>query len=113
MDLSGLEHYTDPDDRNLVIYHSRNIDIDTRTAAIIKDADILLERCQDKYSHVKEHQLLLRCLDEQTAIVMEGAGFASKGKNHRNRHLFKTRQTQRLPSVPRLERSTSAMWRIS
>ena len=80
MDLSGLEHYTDPDDRNLVIYHSRNIDIDTRTAAIIKDADILLERCQDKYSHVKEHQLLLRCLDEQTAIDNGGRRLRIKGE---------------------------------
>ena len=66
MDLSGLEHYTDPDDRNLVIYHSRNIDVDTRTEAIIKEAETLLERCQDKYSHVKKHQLLLRCLEDQT-----------------------------------------------
>jgi len=48
MNLSGLEHYTDPDDRNLVIYHSRNIDADTRTAVIIIDAKALLERCQDK-----------------------------------------------------------------
>ena len=80
MDLSGLEHYTDPDDRNLVIYHSRNIDIDTRTAAIIKDADILLERCQDKYSHVKEHQLLLRCLEEQTAIDNGGRRLRIKGE---------------------------------
>lgn len=61
-------------------YHSRNIDIDTRTAAIIKDADILLERCQDKYSHVKEHQLLLRCLDEQTAIDNGGRRLRIKGE---------------------------------
>ena len=59
---------------------SRNIDIDTRTAAIIKDADILLERCQDKYSHVKEHQLLLRCLDEQTAIDNGGRRLRIKGE---------------------------------
>lgn len=113
MDLSGLEHYTDPDDRNLVIYHSRNIDIDTRTAAIIKDADILLERCQDKYSHVKEHQLLLRCLEEQTAIDNGGRRLRIKGEESPKPTSLQTRQTQRLPSVPRLERSTSAMWRIS
>ena len=59
---------------------SRNIDIDTRTAAIIKDADILLERCQDKYSHVKEHQLLLRCLEEQTAIDNGGRRLRIKGE---------------------------------
>ena len=68
VDLSGLEHYIDPDDRNLVIYHSRNIDVDSRTTAIIKDAEILLERCQGKYDHPKEHQLLLRCLEEQTVL---------------------------------------------
>ena len=68
VNLSGLEHYTDPDDRNLVIYHSRNIDVDARTTAIIKDAEILLERCHKKYDHSKEHQLLLRCLEEQTVL---------------------------------------------
>ena len=79
MDLSGLEHYTDPDDRNLVIYHSRNIDIDARTAAIIKDADILLDRCRDDCNHVKEHQLLLRCLEEQTVIDNGGRRLRIKG----------------------------------
>lgn len=64
MDLSGLEHYIDPDDKNLVIYHSRNIDVDIRTVAIIHDAEILLDRCQGRYSHMKEHQLLLRCLED-------------------------------------------------
>lgn len=79
-DLSGLEHYIDPDDRNLVIYHSRNIDVDTRTAVIIKDADILLARCQDKFSHVKEHQLLMRCLEEQTIIDRGGRRLRIKGE---------------------------------
>ena len=72
IDLSGLEHYTDPDDQNLVIYHSRNIDVDVRTATIINDAEILLDRCQGQYGHVKEHQLLLRCLEEQTVIDDNG-----------------------------------------
>lgn len=80
MNLSGLEHYIDPDDRNLVIYHSRTFDINTRTAAIIKDADILLARCQNKFSHAKEHQLLLRCLEEQTIIDPGGRRLRIKGE---------------------------------
>lgn len=72
--------YIDPDDRNLVIYHSRTFDINTRTAAIIKDADILLARCQNKFSHAKEHQLLLRRLEEQTVIDPGGRRLRIKGE---------------------------------
>lgn len=68
VDLSGLEHYINPDDRNLIIYHSRNIDADSRTTVIIKEAEVLLERCHGKFDYEKEHQLLMRCLDEQTVF---------------------------------------------
>ena len=66
VDLSGLEHYINPNDRNLVIYHSRNIDVDTRTNVIISDAETLLEKSPAAYDDIEEQQMLLRCLEEQT-----------------------------------------------
>ena len=45
VDLSGLEHYYQPNDQNFVVYHCRNVDVNERTNAILKDADRLLCRC--------------------------------------------------------------------
>ncbi len=96
MDLSGLEHYTDPDDKNLVIYHSRHIDVDIRTAAIIHDAEILLDRCQGRYGHVKEHQLLLRCSGEDQTVIDNGKRrLRIKARRITETDIsFKTRQTR-------------------
>lgn len=68
IDLTGLEHYNDPEDRNYVIYHSRNIDVDNRTLLIMQDADLLLSRCGEKAHDISEYQLLMRCLNEQTVV---------------------------------------------
>ena len=69
--LEGLEHYYDPDDFNRVIYHSRSTEADDRMITLLADADILQERCGDKFQDNTEYQLLVRCLSEQT-IVEEG-----------------------------------------
>ena len=69
--LEGLEHYYDPDDFNRVIYHSRSTETDDRMITLLADADILQERCGDKFQDNTEYQLLVRCLSEQT-IVEEG-----------------------------------------
>lgn len=66
--LEGLEHYYDPNDFNRVIYHNRSKDTAKKTADILKDADILMERCGSFYDEVTEYQLLVRCLSEQTVV---------------------------------------------
>ena len=66
--LEGLEHYYDPNDFNRVIYHSRNEDAAGKISDILKDADLLLERCGASYDEVTEYQLLVRCLSEQTVV---------------------------------------------
>ena len=69
--LEGLEHYYDPDDFNRVIYHNRSTETDTRIATLLSDADKLLNCCKDKFEDVKEYQLLVRCLSEQTVKEAE------------------------------------------
>lgn len=66
--LEGLEHYYDPNDFNRVIYHSRNEDASKKISDILKDADLLLDRCGGSYDEVTEYQLLVRCLSEQTVV---------------------------------------------
>ena len=65
-DLAGLEHYLASDDRNRVIYHSRHVDVEVRTTEIVRDAEKLIEQCQDACSGIEAYQLLLRCIEEQT-----------------------------------------------
>ena len=42
--LTGLEHYCQPGDRNFIVYHCRNTDMNERIETILKDADQLLLR---------------------------------------------------------------------
>ena len=64
--LKGLEHYYDPSDFNVVIYHSRSTETDDRIATLLKDADTLLSVCNGKFEDATEYRLLVRCLSEQT-----------------------------------------------
>ena len=80
IDLGKLGHYCDSDDRNLVIYHSRDVDVDVRTKTIISEAEQLLTLCDEKLSETQEFQLLTRCLSEQTVIEDGKRRLMRKGK---------------------------------
>lgn len=79
VDLSGLEHYYQPNDQNIVVYHCRNVDANERINMILKDADSLLRRCAGQYQDAKEYRLLLRCLEEQTIVEDESRRLRTKG----------------------------------
>ena len=66
-----MEHYCDPNDYNKTFYYSNDSDTENHLAAILKDADRLLDLCGTDYDDITEYQLLVRCLSEQT-IVEEG-----------------------------------------
>ncbi len=68
IDISGMEHYCQPDDRNYVIYHCRNIDASDRMSTILADADSLLSQCYVGFEDIEEYKMLVRCIDEQTVI---------------------------------------------
>lgn len=62
-----MDHYCDDDDFNQFIYHSRSSETEDRIAILLRDADLLLERCKD-LEDVTEYQLLVRCISEQTIV---------------------------------------------
>lgn len=65
--VSPMNHYCDADDFNRFIYHSRSTETDDRITILLRDADLLLERCKD-LEEVTEYQLLVRCISEQTIV---------------------------------------------
>lgn len=63
---SELNHYRHPDDRNKVIYYTRNEDITDRLEKVIYEAGTLLEAMSDDaWIDFSEYQLLSRVLREQ------------------------------------------------
>ena len=78
--ISGMEHYYDPNDFNVVIYHCRGNDVQSRLKTMLDDADSLLERCGNKFQDVTEYQLFIRCLSEQT-VVEDGSRRMQTGED--------------------------------
>ena len=79
--IKGLEHYTDPNDRNKVIYHDDTIPKAERVQTVIDDASSLLPKCKEQYGQTDDYQLLLRAVEEQTKD--DGNGRILKGKDDR------------------------------
>ena len=77
--LDGLEHYAEPDDRNRVIYHNKDIPLTNRLQKVIDDAVKLLPKCRDEYADTEDFQLLERAIREQTRKDDNG-GSIPKGK---------------------------------
>ncbi|MEI3348833.1 MAG: hypothetical protein V8R55_10715 [Dysosmobacter sp.] len=78
--LTGLEHYCQPGDRNFIVYHCRNTDMNERIETILKDADQLLLRSAAQYQETEEYRLLVRCLDEQAIAGSGGRRLRKKGE---------------------------------
>ena len=77
--LEGLEHYADPNDRNRVVYHDREIPQSERLQKVIDDATELLPKCADEYADSEDYQLLERAIREQTKEDDDGHNIP-KGK---------------------------------
>lgn len=68
-DLIGhMEHYYDPNDFNKVIYHCRDTEANDKINVLMKDSQLLLDRCSGLFDEATEYQLLVRCLSEQTVF---------------------------------------------
>lgn len=74
-----LDHYTQKDDRNRVIYHNKSEDTTDKITVLLKDAAALIELCGPDYEESSEYQLFLRVLNEQT-LKQEDGGYRLRKK---------------------------------
>lgn len=75
----SLVHYLEPDDENLVIYHSKSDDAGSRLEQVMKDAQQVIGLMSDDSWHeFQEYQLLERVLHEQTTFEPENDEIALK-----------------------------------
>lgn len=68
-----LFHYTQDNDRNLVIYHNRSDDTAEKIQVVLKDALLIKELCGSDYDESSSYQLLLRVIREQTVLQEDGS----------------------------------------
>lgn len=66
--IKTKEHYYDPSDFNVVIYHCRSTDTNDRIQVLLDDIDFLLDKCDRDFEDVTEYQLFIRCVSEQTIV---------------------------------------------
>jgi len=74
-----LAHYTESDDRNIVIYHNRSDETTDKISVVLKDAAELVGLCGSDYDDASEYQLLIRVLDEQ-AVKQENGTYRLRQK---------------------------------
>ena len=77
--IEGYEHYTDPNDRNVIIYHEKDTPYADRLQKVIDDACELLPKCTQDYADTEEYLLLERAITEQTRKDDDGHNIP-KGK---------------------------------
>lgn len=71
---SGLFHYLDDDDYNLVIYYCKGEDVTPRLEKVVKEAVTAKALMADESWHgFSEYQLLLRVLEEQSQVSVDGS----------------------------------------
>ena len=68
----ALEHYTNDDDHNAVLYHNRSEDTDSKTRTVLDDASLLMSVCGGRYAGYSEYRLMSRVIGEQTVADDSG-----------------------------------------
>lgn len=67
-----LVHYTEKDDRNLVIYHNKSEETADKIQTVLRDAKTLKDLCGADYDESSNYQLLIRVLKEQAVEQEDG-----------------------------------------
>jgi len=56
----GLTHYTESDDRNIVVYHNRSDETTDKISVVLSDAAELVRLCGFDFDDASEYQLLIQ-----------------------------------------------------
>lgn len=75
----SLKHYLDAEDRNLVIYHTRNDETTGKIEAVLKDYQTVLDLATEDYEESSCYLLVKRVLSEQT-VMKEDGGYRLRTK---------------------------------
>ena len=67
-----LNHYTEDDDHNRVLYHNRSEDTESKIDQVLKDAALIISACGSRYDEQSAYQLLIRAIKEQTKTSDDG-----------------------------------------
>ncbi len=76
--ITGMEHYTEADDRNRVIYHNHSEETADKIEDVLSDALKLMQTVPEEYTDSSEWILLKKVLSQQT--VLEDGKFRLRTK---------------------------------
>lgn len=68
----SLNHYTEDEDHNRVLYHNRSEETENKINQVLKDAALIITACGSRYDEQSSYQLLIRALKEQTKAGDKG-----------------------------------------
>ena len=69
----NLLHYTEKDDRNRVLYHTRSEETADKINTVLQDAKTLKDLCGEDFDESSNYRLLLRVLKEQAVEQEDGS----------------------------------------
>ena len=110
--IKGMEHYCDPNDYNKTFYYSNDSDTENHLAAILKDADRLLDLCgrimmTSQNTSYWYAVFLNRPLWKKVSVVSALKKMAVSIQEY-----FKIHLTQMQHIEAKLEKNIRAMWQI-
>ena len=107
--IKGMEHYCDPNDYNKTFYYSNDSDTENHLAAILKDADRLLDLCGMTSQNTSYWYavFLNRPLWKKVSVVSALKKMAVSIQEY-----FKIHLTQMQHIEAKLEKNIRAMWQI-
>lgn len=68
----GLRHYLDDSDRNAVIYHNKDVQMDKLTQLLTESVQIRDLMREDLWKNFDQYKNLLRCIDDQCTLDESG-----------------------------------------
>lgn len=79
-------HYIEKDDYNRFIYHQRELNSVERNVMVMRDAEVVIDLCDENYDDSSEYQLHIRLLKEQTIFEDDGNSRLRKKRSFKSSH---------------------------
>ena len=70
--IMHLQHYTESEDHNRILYNVPEEYVKYRDGALLNDASLLMQKCEDTYRDEKAFAVFARVIQEQTVLAEDG-----------------------------------------